>query len=104
MPGGTGVAGPRASQAARRAAASVQVPANASATALTLKAIDVVQAVARAQGRPLPHVTAPAAAAPGAAGDTGGSGATPWILIGCAIVLVVGGALILVGLRWQRTA
>jgi hypothetical protein len=99
MPAGVGVAGKDGTPAGKRAAAAIRVPANPSVGALARTAGDAMRAVARANGATLPAVKQ--AAAPSRPGK---SHTELYILIGCALVALAGGGLMLAGARTGRSA
>lgn len=99
MQRGFGVVGPGGTRAARAALARLPIPAHATPTQLTYAAASALHAIAEAEGHPLPHVTVSSS---GAGRSGGGGHGERWILIGCVLVLLLGGTLVAMGLRAKR--
>jgi len=95
MPNGIAVAGRDATAAGRAAVARVHPPANGSSTQLGTTTVAAVEAVAAANGHPLPHV------APGqsATGGGGHGGRTKLILVVVAVLAAGVGVAMIVRAR-----
>jgi hypothetical protein len=106
MQRGFGIIGAERTRAAHAALARLRIPPSATPTQLTYAAANALYAIAKANGHPLPHVTAGARAAADsntAARSDGSGHAKRWILTGCLLVLLLGGTLLAIGLRAKHS-
>jgi hypothetical protein len=105
MQRGFGLVGAEGTGAARAALARLAIPPRATPTQLTYAAASALHAIAQANGHPLPQVSVGSragAGSNGAARSNRSGHAERWILIGCLLVALLGGALIALGLRTQH--